>query len=312
MGGGGASAGSPAGARGSPGGGGGSGALLPSEAERLDLAPGALDEWASDGAAPSAGLPGMFSARVHSVDDIMTLMAIGNSLRARSSTELNTLSSRSHVVLVVRAACTDRQSGAQTVGRMHLIDLAGSEDAGRSGARAAGGRLQEEAAHINRSLQALGRVMRAHAARVPPDEIDYGQVRTPRDRLSHRPRLAQRRAGGISAFVPAPALCSAQLPSSRPPEPPLRLPPPTAHSPPRPAERAHAAAQGLAAGADQDGRRRARKPKPEPSCRDAPDARVRRVRARHRAGQGGGARAPGSGRRPPVSRRRQGEAVQSG
>lgn len=142
-------------------------------AHALDLSAGAFDEWSAS-AVGGASLPGMFSARVHSVDDIMTVMAIGNSLRARASTDLNTLSSRSHAVLVLRAACTNRLTGAQTVGRMHLIDLAGSEDAGRSGARRRGGAVEEEAAHINSSLEALGRVMRAHARRVPADQIDYG------------------------------------------------------------------------------------------------------------------------------------------
>lgn len=159
-------------------------------AQRLDLALAAFDEWAAlpPASSPRAkggevargmddgGLPSrLFSAAVHTVDDIMTVIAIGNSLRARASTQLNTLSSRSHTVLVLRAQCTNTLTGAQTVGRMHLIDLAGSEDMDRSGARAQGGVLEEEARHINASLAALGRVMRDHAARVPPDQIDYGQ-----------------------------------------------------------------------------------------------------------------------------------------
>jgi hypothetical protein len=120
------------------------------------------------------GVPsGVFSARVRSVDDVMMLMAIGNSLRARRSTKLNTLSSRSHTLLIVRAAVTDALTGARTLGRMLLIDLAGSEDAAHSGANEEGGPAAEEARHINGSLAALGRVLRAHAARTPIEQIDY-------------------------------------------------------------------------------------------------------------------------------------------
>jgi hypothetical protein len=104
----------------------------------------------------------------------MTVMAIGNSLRAHASTHLNTRSSRSHTVLVLTAETTSALTGARTVGRLQLIDLAGSEDVSRSGAGARGGALEEEARHINDSLAALGRVMRAHAKRVPADQIEYG------------------------------------------------------------------------------------------------------------------------------------------
>jgi kinesin family protein C2/C3 len=144
------------------------------DSRKLDLTPAAFDEWTGP-AAFAAAPPGMFSARVHSVDDIMTVMATGNALRARASTELNTLSSRSHTILIVHATTTNLLTGSSTVGRMHLIDLAGSEDAGRSGARRQGGALAEEARHINSSLEALGKVMRAHARKTPPDEIDYGE-----------------------------------------------------------------------------------------------------------------------------------------
>ncbi|KAJ1635055.1 P-loop containing nucleoside triphosphate hydrolase protein [Pavlovales sp. CCMP2436] len=140
---------------------------------KLELTPAFFSEWTGP-AAFAAAPPGLFSARVHNVDDIMTVMATGNALRARASTELNTLSSRSHTVLLVHATTTNLLTGGSTVGRMHLIDLAGSEDAGRSGARRQGGALSEEAQHINSSLEALGKVMRAHARKTPPDQIDYG------------------------------------------------------------------------------------------------------------------------------------------
>lgn len=51
---------------------------------------------------------------------------------------------------------------ARTRGCLHLIDLAGSERVGRSGAE---GQQLLEAQHINRSLSALGGVMAALAAK---------------------------------------------------------------------------------------------------------------------------------------------------
>mmetsp|Transcript_73046 Transcript_73046/g.134935 ORF Transcript_73046/g.134935 Transcript_73046/m.134935 type:complete len:759 (+) Transcript_73046:265-2541(+) len=83
----------------------------------------------------------------------------GFAQRATEGTRCNGSSSRSHVVLTVKA----RGAGAATMeGRLVLVDLAGSENIQRSGADE-GGQLLAEAKAINKSLSALAGVVEAIA-----------------------------------------------------------------------------------------------------------------------------------------------------
>lgn len=88
---------------------------------------------------------------------VLDIMAEGTARRASAGTALNERSSRSHSVVTVFAEGVDG-AGRVVSGRLHLIDLAGSERVARS--EATGDRLKE-AQHINKSLSALGDVIAA-------------------------------------------------------------------------------------------------------------------------------------------------------
>jgi len=105
-------------------------------------------------------VPELSVAPVQGPGEVLALMAAAYRNRATFATNMNEHSSRSHCVLSVTCACAHRVTGVRTTGRLHLIDLAGSERVGRSGA--AGDRLKEAQA-INKSLSALGDVIQARA-----------------------------------------------------------------------------------------------------------------------------------------------------
>jgi len=91
--------------------------------------------------------------------DILSMVTDGTSRRVVGSTNMNTSSSRSHVVVSLTISCQradDVEGFTRTVSKLHLIDLAGSERAKATGAT--GARLKEGAA-INKSLAALGNVV---------------------------------------------------------------------------------------------------------------------------------------------------------
>merc|ERR1712032_1635891 len=76
---------------------------------------------------------------------------------------MNDESSRSHSIVTVKTQCTLRGSDTY-VGKIHLIDLAGSENVGRSGVSGQG---MKEAQNINKSLSALGDVIQSLVAKNP-------------------------------------------------------------------------------------------------------------------------------------------------
>ena len=102
------------------------------------------------------------AAPAQSSEEVLALMAAAYRNRATFATNMNEHSSRSHCVLTVQCACAHRVTGTRSLGRLNLIDLAGSERVGKSGAT--GDRLKEAQA-INKSLSALGDVIQARAER---------------------------------------------------------------------------------------------------------------------------------------------------
>jgi len=94
---------------------------------------------------------------VYSPQEILDTIQEGSYKRTVSSTALNSVSSRSHAVLTlfVYQKYTD---GTETTSKMHLIDLAGSENVGKSEVQ---GINLVEAQMINKSLSSLGNVINA-------------------------------------------------------------------------------------------------------------------------------------------------------
>uniref|UniRef100_A0A915JI18 Kinesin-like protein n=1 Tax=Romanomermis culicivorax TaxID=13658 RepID=A0A915JI18_ROMCU len=104
---------------------------------------------------------GLSEVQATSSKEVLNLLLHGNMRRTQEPTAANKTSSRSHAILQVTVVQSKKLSGeyvknSKTVGRLFLIDLAGSERASHT--KNTGQRLKE-GAHINRSLLALGNVI---------------------------------------------------------------------------------------------------------------------------------------------------------
>eukprot|EP00050_Salpingoeca_kvevrii_P019304 m.84544 g.84544 ORF g.84544 m.84544 type:complete len:258 (+) comp8349_c0_seq4:78-851(+) len=93
--------------------------------------------------------------RVENMDDVLSLLQLGDQNRAVAATKMNSQSSRSHLVFVLRVHVVNKLSRAVSRSKLTLVDLAGSERVAKTEAQ--GARLIEAAA-INKSLTALGQV----------------------------------------------------------------------------------------------------------------------------------------------------------
>jgi hypothetical protein len=94
---------------------------------------------------------------VTNTKDVLDLVQSATDKRVVGETNMNSESSRSHLVLSLTISCqhvTDVEGYTRTVSKLHMVDLAGSERAKATGAT--GARLKEGAA-INKSLAALGK-----------------------------------------------------------------------------------------------------------------------------------------------------------
>jgi hypothetical protein len=92
---------------------------------------------------------------VQSPEDVVKTLADGEVNRSTASTKMNSVSSRSHLLLTLIIEGHDAVSGQKSVGKLTMVDLAGSERISKT--EATGQRLVEAAA-INKSLSALGQV----------------------------------------------------------------------------------------------------------------------------------------------------------
>ncbi|PVU93136.1 hypothetical protein BB561_003444 [Smittium simulii] len=105
-------------------------------------------------------------AIVSSIDEIMTVLNIGNKKRMTSSTKMNESSSRSHAVftikLIYKSFNASKNSIVETESKISLVDLAGSERVSQVGVT---GKLIKEGISINKSLTALSKVTSALAAK---------------------------------------------------------------------------------------------------------------------------------------------------
>jgi hypothetical protein len=183
------------------------------------------------------GPQGLTEKTVHTAEEVMSYVQAADAIRAVAATDINERSSRSHTVLTfsvsarpfaahaervpcVRAQIVQkRQDHSLRSGKLHIVDLAGSEDVSRSAslptrviavlscdacaycAGNASGSVLEEAKNINRSLFALGNVICALTNNTNPIHIPYREsvltflLRESLVRLSTR--CLSRRAGSL-------------------------------------------------------------------------------------------------------------------
>lgn len=99
---------------------------------------------------------GLSEIYVSNSSEVFEIMKKGSSIRAISSTNMNSESSRSHSIFQLTVIQRNVKTGITKSGRLYLVDLAGSEKVGKTGAR---GQTLEEAKKINKSLSALGNVI---------------------------------------------------------------------------------------------------------------------------------------------------------
>lgn len=102
---------------------------------------------------------GLEDVTVRQASDVMQLLDQASAKRAIAETQMNALSSRSHVITTVTIHIREIKSDGEEIiktGKLNLVDLAGSENIGRSGAI---NNRAKEAGKINQSLLTLGRVI---------------------------------------------------------------------------------------------------------------------------------------------------------
>lgn len=133
-------------------------------------------------------VPNLHSVSCKSVDDMLNIMNQGNKNRTVGYTNMNEHSSRSHAIFMIKIEMCDIGSNSIKVGKLNLIDLAGSERQSKTGATAE--RLKE-ASKINLALSSLGNVISALAEGSP--HIPY--------RDSKLTRLLQDSLGGNSKTI---------------------------------------------------------------------------------------------------------------
>ena len=107
---------------------------------------------------------GLTEVIVQKSDKVYEAMGKGSSNRAVGSHSMNLHSSRSHLIVSVKVKGVDKHNGVKCSGKLHLIDLAGSERISKTDAT--GDRLKE-AKNINNSLSALGNVINALGSKKP-------------------------------------------------------------------------------------------------------------------------------------------------
>eukprot|EP00927_Polykrikos_kofoidii_P000448 TRINITY_DN10165_c1_g1_i1.p1 TRINITY_DN10165_c1_g1~~TRINITY_DN10165_c1_g1_i1.p1 ORF type:complete len:1315 (-),score=424.41 TRINITY_DN10165_c1_g1_i1:43-3945(-) len=94
----------------------------------------------------------------HNEEMLLELLERGNKQRSIAATAMNSESSRSHLVIVIKIKSVNKKSKETASGKILLCDLAGSERLKKSMVEGSG---QNEAIAINKSLTALGDVIEA-------------------------------------------------------------------------------------------------------------------------------------------------------
>jgi hypothetical protein len=102
-------------------------------------------------------IPNLKEMNCDNLKGIVEIIEKGFSGRATSSTKMNSESSRSHCLVQVRLDQTKEGGNFKKSSRLNLVDLAGSEKIKKTGAK---GDALKEAQNINKSLSALGKIIR--------------------------------------------------------------------------------------------------------------------------------------------------------
>jgi kinesin family protein 11 len=136
-------------------------------------------------------IPGLEEVMAGSAADVFELLRKAQAARHTAETLMNKNSSRSHCVFTLTVHTKQTTIDGQDIiktGKLHMVDLAGSECVARSGAK---GERANEAGNINKSLLTLGRVINALVDRLP--HVPY--------RDSKLTRLLAESLGGTSKTV---------------------------------------------------------------------------------------------------------------
>ncbi|KAI5148438.1 hypothetical protein ENBRE01_0319 [Enteropsectra breve] len=110
-----------------------------------------------------ANIVGMREVPVHSLEEALSLLNIGCTRRTSGSTEMNSISSRSHAIFSLTLAqplpgSTAGCDSKMIISKINFVDLAGSERMKRTNCR---GSAARESININTGLLALGNVISA-------------------------------------------------------------------------------------------------------------------------------------------------------
>ena len=108
-------------------------------------------------------MTGCTAVNISSLDDFKRQLQSSLKNRSTAATHLNQASSRSHFILQLQLSIFGGEKGTLT-SKIHLIDLAGSEDNKRT--NNSGARMNESCA-INKSLFVLGQVVEALNKKLP-------------------------------------------------------------------------------------------------------------------------------------------------
>lgn len=113
-------------------------------------------------------VPDLTMVSVSTKEQVLDTLKFGSKNRHVTATNMNEVSSRSHLILSVYVVARNQLTHKETKAKLHLIDLAGSERVGRSGVE---GVAMKEAQNINQSLSALGNCIHARANKA--DHVPY-------------------------------------------------------------------------------------------------------------------------------------------
>jgi len=93
---------------------------------------------------------------IHNAQEAIDVFEKGLSSRKVRKTNMNSESSRSHLVFSIIIDSTNISTSVRTIGKISFVDLAGSEKSSKTGTTKEGA---AEALAINQSLSALGNVI---------------------------------------------------------------------------------------------------------------------------------------------------------